>query len=214
MRPRILLVDDHLILREGLRSLLQRAEFDVVGEAGTLAEAVHALRTLAPQLVLLDMSLGADSGLEVLAEIRRRQLNVAAVVLSMHSQPRQVIDAVRMGAAGYVLKGSSGAELTLALNRALLGLHHWSAAIAEDAQEALSGGRAAGGFDKLTEREMQVLRRVVRGLSSAAIAGELNLSPKTVESYRCRLLQKLDVKDTPTLVRMAIKEGVLNLDGE
>ena len=215
MTDTVYLVDDHAILREGLRALLEPAGFVVVGESGDLPTALHDIVRDPPDCVLLDLSLGERSGHELLAELQRRKISSRVVVLSMMAQPRQVMDAVRMGAMGYVLKGASGAEVITALRQACGGQHYWSPAIARVAQEALrppEPNAPPEPLHTLSQRERQVLNLVVRGQASSSIAHTLNLSAKTVETYRSRVMGKLGVSDITGLVRLAVKEGLL--DGE
>lgn len=215
MTDSVYLVDDHAILREGLRALLEPSGFVVVGESGDLPTALHDIVRAPPDCVLLDLSLGERSGHELLAELQRRKIPSRVVVLSMMAQPRQVMDAVRMGAMGYVLKGASGAEVITALRQACCGQHYWSAAIERVAMEALlpaDPGAALEPLHTLSQRERQVLNLVVRGQPSSSIAHTLNLSAKTVETYRSRVMGKLGVSDITGLVRLAVKEGLL--DGE
>ncbi len=215
MSDSVYLVDDHAILREGLRALLEPSGFCVVGESGDLPTALQDILRAPPDCVLLDLSLGERSGHELLAELQRRKIATRVVVLSMMAQPRQVMDAVRMGAIGYVLKGASGAEVVTALRQACCGLHYWSPEIEKIAKEALLPAAADAPpepLHTLSQRERQVLNLVVRGQPSAAIAHTLSLSAKTVETYRSRVMAKLGVADITGLVRLAVKEGLL--DGE
>nr|WP_279630601.1 response regulator transcription factor [Caballeronia arationis] len=163
-----------------------------------------------PDVVLLDLSLGEHSGLELLGEIHRRKLPSRVLVLSMLSQPRQVLGAVRMGAMRYVLKGSKGGEVIEALRSGVAGRHYWSAEIAAIATKALLPSAAPAATLSLGER--QVLNLVVRGRTSASIAESLHLSVKTVETYRLRLMRKLGVTDITSLMRLAFKEGMLDAE--
>lgn len=215
MSHSVYLLDDHAILREGLRALLEPAGFAVVGESGDLPTAVQDIVRAPPDCVLLDLSLGERSGHELLAELQRRKLPCRVVVLSMMAQPRQVMDAVRMGAMGYVLKGASGAEVIAALRHACSGQHYWSSAIERVAQEALRPSESDDPpepLHTLSQRERQVLNLVVRGQPSSSIANTLSLSAKTVETYRSRVMAKLGVSDITALVRLAVKEGLLDAE--
>lgn len=206
------LVDDHAVLRDGLRALLEPAGFEIVGEGSDVPTVLAEIVGAPPSAVLLDLSLGEHSGIELLAEIQRRKLPSRVLVLSMSAQPRQVADAVRMGAMGYVLKGAAGAELIDALRSVLAGRHYWSAGIAAIAGQALSSAPARDPAPTLSLRERQVLNLVVRGRSSASVAETLNLSVKTVETYRSRLMRKLGVEDITGLMRYAFREGLLETD--
>ncbi len=207
------LVDDHVILREGLRAVLEAAGHRVLGETADLTQALSDLARLRPDVLLLDLNLGERNGLELLAELQRRALPVRAVVLTMSQQPRNVAEAMRLGAVGYVLKGSPAGELMRAIDAALQGRRHLCAEVADLALQALTdNGNPANGFDTLSPRERQIVALVVKGHSSTAIGQALHLSPKTVDTYRSRLMAKLGASDVPTLVRLAIKSGLIDLD--
>lgn len=213
MSRTLYLVDDHAVLRDGLRALLEPAGYQVVGEGCDPKTVLHDIVRALPAVVLLDLSLGEHSGLEVLGEIQRHKLPSRVLVLTMLSQPRQVLDAVRMGAMGYVLKGATGSEVIEALNNVLGGRHYWSAEIAAIAIKALSSSVAPDTTCALSLRERQVLNLVVRGRTSTTIAESLHLSVKTVETYRLRLMRKLGVTDITGLMRLAFKEGMLDAEG-
>jgi DNA-binding NarL/FixJ family response regulator len=210
----IYLVDDHAIVRDGLRALLEAAGHKVVGEADEPTRALAELATLRPKVLLLDLSLGTRSGFELLQELQRRQLGCRCIVLSMSAQPRHVAEAMRLGASAYVLKGSARGELLAAIDAVLAGRRHLGAAVAELAVQGLTG--AASESDLLAElspRERQIVTLVVKGLSSVAIGEQLHLSPKTVDTYRSRLMSKLGVADLPSLVRFAIRAELIDADG-
>jgi len=208
---RVYLVDDHAMLRDGLRAVLVAGGHEVVGESDDPNLALNDLRRLAPDLLLLDLNLGRRSGFELLTEIDRRQLPLRTLVLTMSAQPRHVAEALRLGAAGYMLKGASAAELMQAIDAVLRGQRHLGGDVAELAVQGLAGS-PADAIESLSARERQVLMMVVRGHSSADIGQELHLSPKTIESYRSRLMAKLGVADLPALVRLAIRTGLLDAD--
>lgn len=208
---RVYLVDDHAMLRDGLRAVLLAGGHEVVGESDDPTQALNELRRLAPELLLLDLNLGQRSGFELLTEIDRRRLPLRTLVLTMSAQPRHVAEALRLGAAGYVLKGASAAELMLAIDAVLRGQRHLGGDVAELAVQGLAG-TPADAIESLSAREHQVLMMVVRGHSSADIGQELHLSPKTIDSYRSRLMAKLGVADLPALVRLAIRSGLLDAD--
>ena len=210
---RIYLIDDHAIVRDGLRVVLEGAGHAVVGQAAGPTPALADLARLAPEIVLLDLRLGLRSGFELLAEIRRRQMPVRVIVLTMSDQPRHVAEALRYGAWGYLLKGSSGAELLQAVEAVAQGRRYLSPQAAEFAASVLtSEATPAGGADALSPREKQILVQVARGASSSAIGESLHLSPKTVDTYRSRLMSKLGLPDLPSIVRWAIREGLIDVN--
>ncbi len=206
---RLYLVDDHLIVREGLRAVLEAAGHVVVGESAQPTSALAELARLTPEVVLLDLSIGERSGFEVLAEVQRRALPLRCIVLTMSSQPRHVAEALRLGALGYVLKGSPASELLRAIASVLDGCRYLSAEVAELAAQAVAGTPGEDAFATLSPRERQIVAMVVQGRTSASIGQQLHLSPKTVDTYRSRLMTKLGVGDVPALVRLAIRHGLI-----
>ncbi|MCL4184490.1 MAG: response regulator transcription factor [Burkholderiaceae bacterium] len=206
---RLYLVDDHVIVREGLRAVLEAAGHVVVGESADPTQALGDLVRLAPDVLLLDLSLGDRSGFELLAELQRRALPVRCIVLSMSAQPRHVGEALRLGAFAYVLKGSPTGELLEAIRTVLMGKRHLSADVADLAVQAFTSEDGHDRFTTLSPRERQIVTMVVQGQSSAAIGQQLHLSPKTVDTYRSRLMAKLNVGDVPSLVRLAIRNGLI-----
>jgi two-component system, NarL family, invasion response regulator UvrY len=206
----VYLLDDHVMMRDGLRAVLEAAGHHVVGESAAPTCALAEIARLDPSVLLLDLQLGLHSGFALLEELQRRRLSVRTIVLTMSSQPNHVAEALRMGAAGYVLKGSPSAELMRAIDNVLQGQRHLSAEVADLASQGLARRGDAEGVDSLSSRERQIVELVVRGHSSAEIGGVLHLSPKTVDSYRSRLMAKLAVGDVPALVRLAIRAGLID----
>ncbi len=206
----VYLVDDHAIMREGLRAMLETEGWRVAGETGDSAVALAELERLRPDLVLLDLSLGTRSGLELLADLRQRELPVRCLVLTMSAQPRHVAEAFRLGAQGYVLKGASRAELLQAMSALACGRRYIGPQVAELAAQALASEPAADPLAELSPRERQIVALVVQGRSSIAIGEQLHLSPKTVDTYRSRLMSKLGVSDITGLVRFAIRVGLID----
>ena len=209
---RIYLVDDHAMVRQGLRALLSEAGHEVVGDSGDLTEALAQLQQLAPDVVLVDLNVGARSGMELLTELQRRQLPTRPLVLTMSAQPRHVGMALKLGAAGYVLKGSPSEELLQAIESLRCGRRHLGAGVAELAAQALAQGDGGDPFAALSVRERQVVTMVVDGHSSSEIATALHLSSKTVDSYRSRLMAKLGAADVTALVKLALRHGLISND--
>ncbi len=207
---RLYLVDDHQIMREGLRVLLQAWGYTVVGESADLTTALADIQRLKPTVVLLDLHLDGRSGLELLAAIRQRKLDTRCVVLTMLAQPRMVAESLRMGAQGYVLKGSAGAEVAAAITAATMNQRYLGTGVAELAEQSDARDRVGTPLDTLSPRERQIITMVVNGMSSARIGVLLHLSSKTVATYRSRLMSKLEVHDVPSLVRLAISNKLLD----
>ncbi|MGF6525741.1 response regulator [Variovorax sp. PvP013] len=206
------LVDDHLMVREGLRAVLENAGHEVVGETADPTVAVGEILRLAPQVLLLDLSLGRRSGFEVLAELQRRVSSVRTVVLTMSAQPQHVGESLRMGAAGYVLKGAPSSEVLSAIGVVLQGRRYLGQEVADLAVEAFTGNPDADPFAALSPRERQIVVMVVKGASSAAIGRELHLSPKTIDTYRSRLMNKLGAANVTDLVRLAMRHHLPGID--
>ena len=209
---RVYLVDDHAMVRQGLRALLSEAGHEVVGDSGDITTALAELQQLTPDVVLVDLSVGPRSGMELLAELQRRRLPVRPLVLTMSDQPRHVGMALKLGAGGYVLKGSPSEELLQAIAALRAGRRHLGPGVAELAARALAQGNDADPFASLSAREHQVVAMVVNGHSSNEIAAALHLSPKTVDSYRSRLMAKLGAPDVTALVKLALRHGLISND--
>jgi DNA-binding NarL/FixJ family response regulator len=208
---RVYLVEDHQIMRDGLRALLEARGHTVVGESADPTEALADLLHLDPEVLLLDLNLAGRSGLELQAELQRRHLPVRTVVLTMSAQPHQVAEALRLGASAYVLKGSPASELMQAIEHAAKGKKFLGTNVADLALEAFTQPDADP-LSQLSPRERQTILMVVQGKSSAAIGATLHLSPKTVATYRCRLMKKLGVSDVPGLVRLAVRHKLIDAD--
>lgn len=210
----IYLVDDHAMMRDGLRAVLEGAGHNVVGESDHPTPALADIIRLVPTILLLDLHLNHRSGFELLEQLQRRKLSTRTIMLTMAAQPRQVAEAMRLGAAGYVLKGSPSRDVLEAVDAVANGRKHLGTGVAELAVQGLMGDHTPGSIESLSAREQQVILLVVRGLTSAAVGEQLHLSPKTVESYRSRLMAKLGVNDLPALVRLAIREGLISADDD
>jgi two-component system, NarL family, invasion response regulator UvrY len=208
----IYLVDDHALMRDGLRVVLEHGGHRVVGEAGDVAQALSDIPRLTPCVVLLDLNLGERSGMELLERLPLLTPFTHYIVLTMLAQPGHVAEAFRLGACGYVLKGSPAAEVLLAVDEVRRGNRHLGPGVKELANRALADTNPGGILGLLSARERQIIAMVVRGRSSAAIGDQLHLSPKTVDTYRSRIMAKLDVSDVPALVRLAIREGLISAE--
>jgi two-component system, NarL family, invasion response regulator UvrY len=204
----IYLVDDHALLRDGLTAVLENAGHRIVGESACPTEALADVVRLAPQILLLDLNLGQRSGFEMLQRMQQRKLATRTIVLTMSEQPRDIAEALRLGARGYVRKGSPARDVLATVQAVADGRDPLTALVASLNHQPAGSETIAD----LSVRERQVVLLVVRGHSSAAIAAQLHLSPKTVDSYRSRLMAKLGVGDLPALVRLAIRERLISAE--
>lgn len=209
---RVLLVDDHALVRAGIRALLEALpRVDVVGEAGDGLAAVQLATELAPDVVLLDITLPGLNGLEVATRVARLGSGTRVLMLSMHASPEYAARAFAAGAAGYLNKDSAFDELAAALDAIGAGRRYLCRAI-DPAQVALFERHAANGgsgIDRLTARQRQILQLVAEGFSTREIAERLFLSVKTVETHRAQIMQRLEIHDVAGLVRFAIRHGLL-----
>ncbi len=213
---KILIADDHAVLRSGLRLLLQsQDDMVVVGEASGGAQVLALLEELKPDLILLDLSMPGLGGLEMLPLIRRAVPQVRILILTMHDDESYLRQALRDGAAGYVLKRAADTELLSAIRAVMRGeiyVHpSMTRALLDDILPTV-GGEPASPWDALSERERDVLLRVARGHTSARIADQLSLSPKTVDTYRARGMEKLGLRSRAALVQFALAHNLLSKD--
>lgn len=201
---RVLLADDHPAVRAGVRALLaQSPGIAVAGEAGDGVEALRLMRSLAPDLVLMDIAMPGLNGLETLRRAVRLRPAPRVIVLSMHAVEGYVREALAAGARGYVLKSAGIEELERAIRIVARGGHYVSAALAD-----LAAG-PAGGQVALTSRQREVLQLIAEGLSSRAIAARLHLSLKTVETHRAAIQRRLGIRDVASLTRYAMRMGLI-----
>jgi DNA-binding NarL/FixJ family response regulator len=209
MQITVLLADDHAVVRDGLRVLLeQSADFRVVGEAADGLEAVHLTQKLKPDVVIMDITMRELNGVEAARLLRDKCQATRVVMLSMHSNSEHVFRALEAGAAGFVLKESAGEEVAAAVRAVHAGQRYLSRAIAALESTVQSRPGRVSPLDRLSARERHVLQLVVEGRSSAEIAATVSLSPKTIETYRGRLMKKLSVNSVPDLVKFAIEHGL------
>lgn len=210
-RPSILLVDDHRIVREGLRRILAEAFPDAIfGEAATATEALLAA-SRGWDLVVLDVSLPSRSGLDVLKELRATQPEARVLMTTMYAEEQYALRSLRAGAAGYITKGSGPDEFVAAARKVLEGGKYVSATLAEHLAGTLqtdASGRPA--HERLSDRELQVLRLLATGLSVKEIGHQLHLSDKTISTYRARVLDKLQLRTAAQLMRYAIGANLVD----
>lgn len=212
-RTTIVLADDHALVRQGIRALLvATAEFNVVGEASDGLEALDLAERLRPDVLIVDVSMPGLSGLEVTRRVSRHLPQTRVIVLSMHSHEAYVLEALRNGALGYVLKGAQVSELVEAIRTASAGHHYLSLPLNECVIAAYlvkAQGGALEPYDLLTAREREVLHLAAEGYNSAQVAVRLSISPRTAENHRGHVMQKLGLHSQTELVRYALRRGIL-----
>lgn len=209
MKVRIAIVDDHAILREGLRHLLAAvSQFEIVAEAASGLSALSVAEAFRPDVMVMDIAMPDLNGIEATRQILARHPRTKVVILSVYSTFEHIHQAFSAGAAGYVLKESVGRELVDAIRAAIGNKRYLSGKIDESALAGISLSGKKSPLACLSARERQVLLLVVDGASSVNIAEKLALSPKTVETYRSRIMQKLNIKDITALVKFAIQHGL------
>jgi DNA-binding NarL/FixJ family response regulator len=208
---RVLLVDDHALVRAGMRSLLQDLpDVEVVAEAGDGAGALAAAERERPDVVLMDIAMKGMNGLEAAARLRERLPGVKVIILSMHTSEEYVLLALRAGAAAYLIKDSATSELELALKCVMRGETYLSPAISRQVVDGyVQRVGASAGPEPLTPRQREVLKRIAEGRSTKEIAFELSLSVKTVETHRAQIMERLGIRDVAGLVRYAMRAGLV-----
>ncbi len=211
---RIVLADDHAVVRDGLRVLLQaQPDIEVVGDAANGREAMRLTQQLHPDVVVMDIAMPELNGIEATLQIHDVAPATQVLILSMHSTTEHIFRALQAGARGYLLKDSAGAEVVDAVRVVHAGRRYLSPKIASTViDDYISERQRASPLDSLSRRERQILQLVAEGKSSAEAAAMLFLSPKTVDTYRSRMMQKLGIADVPSLVKFAIQHGVTQLD--
>lgn len=219
MLPReihILLADDHALVRQGLRALLEAEEkFKVVGEAGEGLEAIALVEQLKPDVVILDLMMPILNGLEATRQLSKQYPHTKIIMLSMYDDEGFVLEALRNGASGYVLKDSTSDDLILAIHEVVAGRHYLSPPLSDRAIAAYQQFAKTGAFDKydtLTTREREVLQLTVEGKTNSEIAQKLGISVRTAETHRSNLMNKLDIHLQADLIRYAIKRGIIPMD--
>jgi DNA-binding NarL/FixJ family response regulator len=205
---RILLADDHAIVRQGLKALLEREGFTVVAEADDGQAAVRHARERCPDVAVLDYSMPLLNGLDAAVEIIRACPRAKAVLLTMHTDDHYVLSALQAGVKGYVVKTQASADLVRAIHEVLRGMMYLSPGISQAVVQAYLA-KSEMPRDPLTSREREVLQLVAEGKSTKEVAVLLGISFKTAESHRTRILKKLDLHETAGLVRYAVRRGLI-----
>jgi two-component system response regulator NreC len=216
MSVTVLLADDHPIVRQGLRHLLdEEPDLTIAGEASSGLQAVQLAEKLKPNVLILDMMMPDLNGLEVLKQVKERSPVTCCIVLSMQSADVYVVEALKAGAMGYVLKETGPSELLSAVQQVLQGQRYLSPKISQRLIDVLletSEHLPADPYQTLTNREREVLQMAAEGSSSAEIAKRLSISPRTAELHRGRMMNKLGLHNQTELIRYALKRGILPMD--
>jgi DNA-binding NarL/FixJ family response regulator len=208
MRIRILLADDHMMVRQGIRALLEKEGFEVVAEAMDGREAVRLAENLKPDVAVLDIAMPLLNGIDAAREIRRVSPRTKTTLLTVHEENQYVVEALRAGVTGYVVKTKAAEDLVKAIREVSLGAVYMSPGVSREAVRAYLDGTEPAN-DGLTPREREVLQLVAEGKTTKEVAAVLGISVKTAESHRSRIMEKLDIHETASLVRYAIRLGVI-----
>ena len=208
MAIRVLLADDHAIVRQGLKTLLDKEGFDVVGEASDGQQAIKLVKEHMPDVAVLDLSMPLLNGLDAAREILKSSPRTKPMLLTMHTEDHYVLEALRVGVRGYVMKNHSREDLVRAIVQVARGEVYLSPGISEVVVQAYLN-KTDYSSDPLSGRERQVLQLVAEGNTTKKVASLLGLSVKTAESHRTRIMEKLDIHETAGLVRYAIRRGII-----
>jgi len=214
---RTLLADDHALVRAGIRALLRDiADIAIVAEADNGRDAVRLASELTPDLAILDISMKELNGIEAAAQMKAQSPGTRVLILSMHTTEDFVRRALKAGAAGYIVKDSAPLELTMAIEAVMRDETYLSPRVSKSLLSGIVDGRAAPGgssLDGLTPRQREVLQLVAEGRSTKEIAYALEVSVKTVETHRAALMERLDIRDTASLVIYAVRNGLVSAEG-
>lgn len=216
LKKKVLIAEDHTLVRAGIRALLSaEPDFEVVGEVATGEDAVRMAYETRPDVVLMDLNMPGRGGMHAIGEIKRRTPEVKVLVITMHKTDEYIQEALRSGAAGYILKESGHDELRAAIRTVISGRVYLSPEVSERVVSNMitTGPRTAPGttpLESLTSREREVLKLVAQGLGNKEVANLLNLSIKTVEKHRANVMHKLGLKNVAMLTAYAISNGILN----
>jgi DNA-binding NarL/FixJ family response regulator len=208
MKVRVVLADNHVLVRQGIKSLLEREGFQIAGEAGDGQELIRIAKELQPEVAVLDIGMPILNGLVAVQELKRVCPETKSVLLTRHDEDQYVVEALRAGVRGYVLKNQAGTDLVHAIQLVCRGEVYLSPGISRAVVDAyLSKSNLPD--DPLSSREHEVLQLIVEGKSTKDVAALLGISVKTAESHRSRLMQKLDIHETASLVRYAVRRGLV-----
>lgn len=210
---RILLAEDHRLVRAGIRALVEElSNVQVVAEAGSGLEALQLVEEHRPNVVLMDIAMPGLGGLEATKQIAEDFPEVQVIILSMHANEEYVLQTLYAGAAGYLLKDASTAELEIAITAVSRGETYLSPAVSKHLTDYVRRTGEPSSLQQLTPRQRQTLQLIAEGYSTKEIAAQLNISVKTAETHRARLMERLEIYDIPGLVRYAIRVGLISTD--
>lgn len=208
MPTRVVLGDDHALVRQGLRSLLEREKFQVVAEASDGQEVVRHVETLGPDVAVIDISMPTLNGIDAARELARCCPKTKTILLTQHEEEQYIHEALQAGVRGYVLKSQAASDLVHAIQQVCRGGFYLSPGVSQAVVQAYRS-KSDKPSDPLSGRERQVLQLIAEGRSTKDVASLLGISVKTAESHRSRLMQKLDIHETASLVRYAVRRGLV-----
>jgi two-component system response regulator NreC len=209
MAIRVVLADDHVLVRQGLKSLLEREGFQVVAEASDGQEALRHVESLKPDILVMDISMPILNGLEAARQICLSSPQIKTILLTQHDEEQYLSEALEAGVKGYVLKSQVASDLINAMRQVSRGGVYLSPGVSSAVMEAYRS-KSEKPKDPLTSRERQVLQLIAEGKSTKDVASVLGISVKTAESHRTRLMQKLDIHETASLVLYAVRRGIVH----
>ena len=212
---KIVIADDHTVVRIGLRTLLEKeADFQVIGEASDGTQTINFVKLLDPDVVILDMIMPGINGIEITRQIKKISPHTQIIILSMHANEAYVLETLKKGASGYVLKDSTGNDLVKAVREVIAGRRYLSPPLSERALERyiqISTNTGLDSYEALTEREREVVCLAAEGFSNAEIAEKLSISQRTAETHRFNLMHKLRLKNNAELIHYAIQQGIITV---
>ena len=208
MAIRVVLADDHVLVRQGLKTLLEREGFQIVAEASDGQEALHCVQTLKPDIVVMDITMPILNGIDAARQIFFSLPKAKTILLTQHDEGQYLSEALEAGVKGYVLKSQIASDLVQAMRQVSRGEVYLSPGVSGAFMEAYRS-RSGKPKDPLTSREKQVLQLIAEGKSTKEVAAVLGISVKTAESHRTRLMQKLDIHETASLVLYAVRRGIV-----